>query len=273
MAGPGDKIAAGARDHGHLRVSHADREQVIDALKAAFVRGVLAKDELDLRVGQTFASRTYAELAAVTADLPARLTADQPTQPARAQGETRVLRLGVVTMAGTAVYAAVWPLAFLLPQSGPPYDHDAGNGLVLTATFFYFWFCSCSERRCSATGWTSVPVASYRGDQHRARAVSHRGACHQPTRVGSSRRSITIPGIPPKQHEGVFPGRHRRFAVTAPVAPSRQGRLRRAGDCGPGPPGQHPSQGSEGLARTSAPLLRPRYAWTGSCCCLGFYQA
>jgi Domain of unknown function (DUF1707) len=140
MAGPGDEIAAGAGDRGHLRVSHADGEQVIDALKAAFVRGVLAKDEFDLRVGQTFASRTYAELAAVTADLPARLAADQPPQPARAQGETRVLRLGVVTMAGTAVYAAVWPLAFLLPQSGPPYDHDAGVKLVMLATFFYFWF-------------------------------------------------------------------------------------------------------------------------------------
>ena len=43
-------------------------------------------------------------------------------------------------MAGTAVYAAVWPLASLLPQSGPPYDHDAGVGLVLTATFFCFLF-------------------------------------------------------------------------------------------------------------------------------------
>ena len=26
------------------------------------------------------------------------------------------------------------------------------------------------------------------------------------------------------------------------------------------------------LTRTSAPLLRPRCAWTGSCCYLGFYQ-
>ena len=52
-------------------MSHAEREQVIDALEAAFVRGMLAKDEFDLRVSQTFALRTYAELAAVTADLPA----------------------------------------------------------------------------------------------------------------------------------------------------------------------------------------------------------
>ncbi len=83
----GDEMAAGAAGRGGLRASHADREQVIDTLKAAFVQGVLAKDEFDLRVGQTFASRTYAELAAVTADLPAEPTAAQPPEPARAQGE------------------------------------------------------------------------------------------------------------------------------------------------------------------------------------------
>jgi hypothetical protein len=33
------------------------------------VQGMQAKDEFDLRVGQAFASRTYAELAATTAKL------------------------------------------------------------------------------------------------------------------------------------------------------------------------------------------------------------
>ena len=81
VAEPGDEIAAGTGGRGHLRVLHADREQAIDSLKAAFVRGVLAKDEFSLRVGQTLAARTYAELAAVTADLPAR--ADRrPAAPA-----------------------------------------------------------------------------------------------------------------------------------------------------------------------------------------------
>jgi hypothetical protein len=85
MAEPGDEIAAGAGGRGHLRASNADREQVIGTLKAAFVQGMLAKDEFDLRVGQTLASRTYAELTAVTADLPAGLTAAQPPRtPARA---------------------------------------------------------------------------------------------------------------------------------------------------------------------------------------------
>src|ERR1700745_2015205 len=82
MAGPGDEIAAGAGGRGHLRASHADREQVIGALKAAYVQGMLAKDEFDLRVGRSFASQTYADLAAVTADLPAGLAAAQPPEPA-----------------------------------------------------------------------------------------------------------------------------------------------------------------------------------------------
>ena len=83
MAGPGDQIAASAGGRGHLRASHADREQAVSVLKAAFVQGLLDKDEFDLRIGQVLASRTYTELAALTADIPARLTAAQPlSEPA-----------------------------------------------------------------------------------------------------------------------------------------------------------------------------------------------
>ena len=73
MAGTGaGKAPGGAYFLGRFRASDADREQVIDTLKVAFVQGRLTRDELDARAGQTFASRTYAELAAVTADIPAR---------------------------------------------------------------------------------------------------------------------------------------------------------------------------------------------------------
>ena len=52
-------------------------------VKAAFVQGWLTKDEFDARIGQTFASRTYAELAAATADIPAgRASAQPPRKPA-----------------------------------------------------------------------------------------------------------------------------------------------------------------------------------------------
>ncbi len=64
---------------GRLRTSRADREQAIDMLKAAFVQGRLTKDEFDLRVGQVFASRTYADLNALTADIPDVVTGTQPS--------------------------------------------------------------------------------------------------------------------------------------------------------------------------------------------------
>ena len=53
--GPQDPAAAG-RDR--LRACHADREQVLETLKDAFVHGRLTKDELDTRAcGPTCAAR------------------------------------------------------------------------------------------------------------------------------------------------------------------------------------------------------------------------
>jgi|HubBroStandDraft_4_1064222.scaffolds.fasta_scaffold45612_2 hypothetical protein len=80
MTGPGDETRTPTVGRGRMRASNAEREQVIDTLKAAFVDGRLTKDELDTRVGQTIAARTYAELAAVTADIPAT----RPPEPVRA---------------------------------------------------------------------------------------------------------------------------------------------------------------------------------------------
>jgi hypothetical protein len=84
VTGPGEQMAAGAAGRGRLRASDADREQVIDTLKAAFVQGWLTKDELGARAGQVLASRTYAELSAITADIPAVLIEAQlPPKPAQ----------------------------------------------------------------------------------------------------------------------------------------------------------------------------------------------
>jgi len=116
MAEPPGQIPAAA-GNGYLRTSHADREQVIGILKAAFVQGMLAKDEFDLRVSQALASRTYGELTAVTADLPAGLTAATPPQPVQEPGEPRIPRPGRVLAVATAVYAAVWSVAFVVPTN------------------------------------------------------------------------------------------------------------------------------------------------------------
>jgi DUF1707 SHOCT-like domain len=112
VTGPGDEIAAAA-DRGHLRVSYTDREQAIDLLKAAFVQGRLTEGELDARVGQALAARTQAELATLSADLPAGLIADPPRrQPARARPRPPVSK--VAARAGLTIPpAALLAAAFL----------------------------------------------------------------------------------------------------------------------------------------------------------------
>jgi Domain of unknown function (DUF1707) len=135
VAGPGDEIAAGAGGCGHLRASRADREQVIGTLKAAFVQGRLAKDEFDLRVGQTLAARTYADLAALTADLPAGLAAAKPPQPARAQGDLKVLRPGRWFAVSTAAYAGAWAYELFLSSHGG--DNPSFPPLILGGFLVY----------------------------------------------------------------------------------------------------------------------------------------
>ena len=107
MAGPGDEIASGAARRGHLRAARADRERVIGVLKTAFVQGMLDKDELGQRVGQTLASRTYAELTAVTADLPTLLVPAHPLlEPARARAPMGNHAKAAIFGAAAAILAA-----------------------------------------------------------------------------------------------------------------------------------------------------------------------
>jgi Domain of unknown function (DUF1707) len=105
MTGPGDhRAAAGGR--GHMRASHADREQVIEVLKNAFVQGRLTKGEMDARVGQAFASRTHAELARVTADIPA-----EPVVPASRRAVRAGRGGGLVIAAAAVITAGLWAVA------------------------------------------------------------------------------------------------------------------------------------------------------------------
>jgi Domain of unknown function (DUF1707) len=54
-----------------FRASHADRDQVVEVLRVAAGDGRLSAEELDDRLERALTARTYAELAALTADLPA----------------------------------------------------------------------------------------------------------------------------------------------------------------------------------------------------------
>ena len=106
---------------GRLRTSHADREQAVDVLKAAFVQGRLTKDEFDSRVGQVFASRTYADLDVPTADIPDGVTSAQPPaeharEPGRMLSFKTAALLGAVGASPSMASAAV----VVVQSSGVP---------------------------------------------------------------------------------------------------------------------------------------------------------
>ena len=79
-------MTTGPGDRGRLRACHADREQVIGTLQAAFAQGRLTRDEFGVRAGQALAARTYADLAALLADIPGAIrdVGDISRPPARA---------------------------------------------------------------------------------------------------------------------------------------------------------------------------------------------
>jgi hypothetical protein len=119
--GPGHEKAAGL---GYLRASHADRERAIETLKAAFVQGRLTKDELDTRAGQAFAARTYADLAALTTDLPAGLADTVPPRAQAGRPVSNAAKAGIWLIIAVAVPVV---LSFL-----------GGARLFLLFTPFYF---------------------------------------------------------------------------------------------------------------------------------------
>jgi len=145
MAEPGDSAAAGqGRGDGRLRASHADREQVIGTLKDAFVEGRLTADELDARADQVYASRTYAELAEVTADIPTGLTgAGPPRDPWRA-----------TKTAWVAVYALILPgLITLAALPGGPAPLTVAKVVTYTAVVYaVFWIIGGSVAVASRVG-------------------------------------------------------------------------------------------------------------------------
>jgi hypothetical protein len=71
---------SGPSHSGELRVSHADREAVVERLTDAAAEGRLDLTELDTRLGQALSAKTYADLAPLTADLPP-VAVPEPVQP------------------------------------------------------------------------------------------------------------------------------------------------------------------------------------------------
>ena len=91
---------SGPADRSLMRVSDSDREQAAAVLREAAGHGRITMDELDERLELAYAAKTYADLAAVTRDLPA--PAPGPVAPAMAGriGGTPRSKFSVAIMSG-----------------------------------------------------------------------------------------------------------------------------------------------------------------------------
>jgi len=156
MSAPGDETAAGAA--GRMRASHADRDQVIDGLKAAFVEGRLDQDEFFQRVSRALAARTHADLAALTADLPPAQLPARPLSPARERVSRKLIAAASWGTLAGAVLLACWDL---LPDWSGPVEM-----LMLVASFLVLaagplgWllvFHDWLEKRASGPAAASLP--------------------------------------------------------------------------------------------------------------------
>jgi hypothetical protein len=189
--GPQDPTAS--RDL--LRAGHADRELVIEALKTAFVDGRLTKHELSARAGRALAARTYQDLAALTADIPAEPTATgpvpaepAPTESAAAESAAAVrgpgrppvppvsrplAKVAVVSGLCLAIAAAATEIgAHIDPNVPGPNPHHA-------------WVAACFSLALAAVIMAAFTVclgAAVAIDQRRSRVAAGPAAHHR--RVG-----------------------------------------------------------------------------------------
>jgi hypothetical protein len=81
-----------AGGYGQMRASDRDRDSANTLLQTAYAEGRLTKDEYDERTGQLLRSQTYAQLQALTADLPGHFPSSmQQVQYAPVQRRTNPL--------------------------------------------------------------------------------------------------------------------------------------------------------------------------------------
>jgi len=144
------------------RASDGDREQVISALKTAFVQGRLTRDEFDTRVGRALASRTRAELAAITADIPVG-AAGVPVgaagvEPARRPNPPMLgVKSGVCVTVSAAMLAAVlWAAAWSAGSAAAGAAALAVTGVVIF-TLFVTGYQVRESRHHGRSAWPLPP--------------------------------------------------------------------------------------------------------------------
>ena len=133
-----------------MRAASADRERAVDVLKAGFAEGRLTQDEYNERMNRAYTARTYAELIALTADLPAGampvvypMAVYQPPVTTNSLARAALV-LGVAeffTMGLTAIPAIICGHMAKreMRQTGQRGDGLATSGLVLGYMAVIFW--------------------------------------------------------------------------------------------------------------------------------------
>lgn len=195
--GPENYWAVAAVSRGHLLASHADREQMADVLKTAFVQGRLSKDEFEALMAQTFRSRTYADLATVMAGIPAAAPQSMVVPAARRPvgSAARWCVSGLVT-------PAILTVAFSL-------ESLAGHGaygpfaFVVALVYFVVWLSVGADMLWE---WYSLSLPTARPCVRCAHtAASHRAPASCTARLGSlsvlgrcTCRGYVPPGLSPK---------------------------------------------------------------------------
>jgi hypothetical protein len=140
-----------SRMHPAMRAASADRERAVDVLKAGFAEGRLTQEEYNDRMGRAYAARTYGELAALTADLPAGPWPvpspwPMPIQPVQTTNSMAIasMVLGVAeffTVGLTAIPAVICGHVARrqMKLTGQRGDGLATGGLVLGYMAIIFW--------------------------------------------------------------------------------------------------------------------------------------
>ena len=124
--------------YGQMRSSAAEREQAIDVLKTAFTDGRLTKQEYEDRIGLALRPLTYADLAALTSDLPAGqpgLLRPPPRGHLAPPDSRRLNRMAVASLVAAAVPAVpLLPVLLGLIAHGQIQERgERGAGLATAA--------------------------------------------------------------------------------------------------------------------------------------------
>jgi hypothetical protein len=222
VTGPGNVIAAAGR--GHLRTSHAERDHAVGVLKTAFVQGRLTKDEFELRVDRALSSRTYAELATVTADLPAGLPADLPTRltagppprvPARGRLPVNNTLRAVLFMAATVTALAVIlrAAAFLTGDNGVveiTFLATLADLAIIPMVVFVTAAQALDERQQKrSSGQVTPPPSSHGAGGRISGCTAPAGPALSPRRFDEDRRHIAEASLHPACSRPWADGGHR----------------------------------------------------------------